>query len=402
MHPRFTTRVGLAALLCALGALPAAAQQQEQTVEFQSYRVPGWSLTPSVAFGAIYDSNVALSAPRASLGDTQADAFVNIVPGGQLEFIGKRTDFSANYRGFIRRYVEVDGLDGFDQRASLHLKHALSRRLTFFARDSFSDSPTTDEVELNGVPYRRTGSRSNTFGAGTDLRITKFTTWSARYDNTWVDFERPDIVLVGGWIHALRNELSHQLSEHVAIGGEHTFRMASLDDGRRDLTFQDAGGVLRFALGPHTTASAAGGFAMLHDRIVDTTRSGAYYRVGLTHALERATLGTSFERHYVPSFGFGGASSSQELRGFVQMPLGRTRVYTQASGTWRRTMPFEAAVLELDTVAIRSLVGYAAARWARIETLYTYTRQDSIVTGGEIDRHRAGVQFVVSQPMRMQ
>jgi hypothetical protein len=64
-------------------------------------------------------------------------------------------------------------------------------------------------------------------------------------------------------------------------------------------------------------------------------------------------------------------------------------------------MPFEGESLQLDTIWIRSTVGYAPARWARIEVLYTFTRQDSIVTGGEVDRHRVGVQFVISQPMRI-
>ena len=45
----------------------------------------------------------------------------------------------------------------------------MTRRLTLFARDSFDDVPTTDDVELNGVPFRRTGSRTNTLGAGVGL-----------------------------------------------------------------------------------------------------------------------------------------------------------------------------------------------------------------------------------------
>jgi hypothetical protein len=112
-------------------------------------------------------------------------------------------------------------------------------------------------------------------------------------------------------------------------------------------------------------------------------------------------VGASYERQYVPSFGFGGSSNSQELRGYVVMPL-RPGLYTQGSAAWRRMTPFETNTLELDTIWIRSTLGYAAARWARVELLYTFTRQDSIVTGGEVNRHRVGVQFVISQPMRLQ
>ena len=103
----------------------------------------------------------------------------------------------------------------------------------------------------------------------------------------------------------------------------------------------------------------------------------------------------------MPSFGFGGASENQELRGYVPMPL-QQRFYIGASVVWRRSTPFEAEALEVDTLWLRSTFGYTASRWLRVEALYTFNRQDSIVDGGEVDRHRGGVQFVISQPMRIQ
>jgi hypothetical protein len=403
MHALATAkpRVVAVALAVLTAAAPAAAQQPDQQTEVESHRLPGWSFTPSMAVGGIYDTNVALTSPRADLGETQGDAVFTIVPGGQLEYLGKRTDLSLGYRGFLRRYMDAEGLDGFDQRGTFGFKRLMSRRLTLYLRDSFADTPTTDEVELNGVPFTRTGSQTNTFAAGTDYRVTKFTTLSTRYDATWVAFDRPDIYLTGGWIHGLRNELSHRMNERVSIGGEYSYRTASLNEGQREFGFQDAGGVVRIVLGPHTSGNVAAGFALLNDRNMDETRTGPYVRLGITHALETATVGAAFERQYVPSFGFGGASSSQELRGYILMPLGRSRLYTQASGTWRRTLPFEDEALELDTVFLRTTLGYSATRWARVEGLYTYTRQDSIITGGEVDRHRVGVQIVISQPVRI-
>jgi hypothetical protein len=389
---------GAIALLAA--AAPATAQRSDQAGEIQSYRIPGWSFTPSLAIGATYDTNVALTDARADLGTTEGDTFFNIVPGGELGFIGKYTDFSAGYRGFIRRYFELDALNSYDQRASLSVKRVMSRRLTLSARDSFSDTPTTDDTEVNGVPFRRAGSRTNTLGVASQYRFTKYTTLSSRYDQTWVEFDRPDVFLTGGWIHAVRNDVSHRLSERVALGGEYAYRFATLDRGERNFTFQDAGGVLHLSLGPHTSASAAGGFSVLHDRNFDITRTGPYVRVNLTQETARAVVGAAFERQYVPSFGFGGTSNSQELRGWIMMPL-RPGLYTQSSAAWRRMKPFETDTLQLDTIWIRSTLGYALARWAQVELLYTFTRQDSIVTGGEVNRHRIGVQFVISQPMRI-
>jgi hypothetical protein len=394
------------ARVCALGILlwaaPAAAQNSDQGVEIESFRLPGWSFTPSIAFGTMYDSNVALSDAPADTGRTASDSLFNIVPGAQLEFIGRRSEFLADYRGFVRRYFDIDALNGFDQRASFYGRRAMSRRLTMFVRDIFNDSPTTDDIELNGVPFRRTGSRTNTFAAGADYRIGKLTSLSTRYDNTWVSFDRPELFLTGGWIHALRNELTYQFSEHVSAGGEYGYRRASLDERQREFDFQDAGGVVHVRLSPNTRANAAAGFAMLHDRNLDVTRHGPYVRLGLERTVDYFTVGAGFERQYVPSFGVGGANNSQNLHGYIRMPLPPRGFYSQASAAWRRTMPFELDVLELDTLWLRSTVGYVAARWMRVEALYTFTRQDSTITGGEVDRHRVGVQFVISQPMRIQ
>ena len=278
----------------------------------------------------------------------------------------------------------------------------MTRRLTLYARDVFNDSPTTDDAELNGVLFRRTGSRTNTLGAGSEYRITKFVSLATRYDGTWVSFDRPDLFLTGGWIHGLNNELTYQFSERVKAGGEYSYRRASLDERQREFEFQDAGGVVHVQLGPNTRFNGAAGFAMLHDRNLDLTRTGPYARLGVEHMLNATTVGVSFERMYVPSFGFGGATNSLDLRGYIQMPLRQGRFYTQASGAWRRSMPFEVDALELDTIWLRSTLGYTAARWLRVEGLYTFTRQDSAVTGGEVDRHRVGVQLVISQPMRIQ
>jgi hypothetical protein len=83
------------------------------------------------------------------------------------------------------------------------------------------------------------------------------------------------------------------------------------------------------------------------------------------------------------------------------MPVYRNRAYVQGSAAWRRTNPFLATELRLDTLWVHSTVGYSVSRWLRTEGQYAYTRQDSQVTGGEISRHRVGVQLVISQPMRI-
>jgi hypothetical protein len=90
------------------------------------------------------------------------------------------------------------------------------------------------------------------------------------------------------------------------------------------------------------------------------------------------------------------------VSGFVQLPLTKNRTYFNGSATWTRSEPLEISELRLDSLWLRSTVGYAFTRWFRIEGFYTYTRQDSVITGGELDRHRVGAQIVISQPMRIQ
>jgi hypothetical protein len=403
MHRHFTsTRViGTVVALCLATTTAIAQQSVEQATELPTARIPGWSFTPAVAIGVVRDSNVSLSGQTVE-GETQGDALFNIIPSGQLDYYGRYTDFSASYRGFLRRYSDVNGLDGFDQRASLGFKRAVNRRITLFINNSFSDSPTTDEVELSGVPFRRLGSRINNFAGRADIRLTKYTTVAARYDHTWVEFDRPDeFPLSGGQIHGMRGDVSHQLSGRLAVGGEYSYRTSTLEDDRT-FGFHDVGGFIKFNFGPHTTGLAAAGFSQLHDRTENETRHGPYLRLGLTQVLEAATVGVAFERHYVPSFGFGGSNSNQEVQAYILMPIARQRVYVQGSGAWRRSLPFDTTLLVTDTVWLRSTLGYAMARWARIEGVYTFTRQDSIIiTGGEVNRHRIGVQFVIAQPMRI-
>jgi hypothetical protein len=147
--------------------------------------------------------------------------------------------------------------------------------------------------------------------------------------------------------------------------------------------------------------SFAGGVSYLADHTLGATRTGPYFRAGITRTTDGSVVGASFERSFVPSFGFGGSNESQQLRGYVRIPFQHNRFYVDGSAAWRRSTPFVANELVLDTYWVRSTVGYALTRWLRLESFYAFTRQDSQVTGGEINRHRAGAQVVISQPMRI-
>jgi hypothetical protein len=178
-------------------------------------------------------------------------------------------------------------------------------------------------------------------------------------------------------------------------------RFADVNAGTHQVTFQDTGGTLHYALAPGTRLSLAGGSSHLNDKLLNDRRNGAYVRSEITHDARRTTVGASFERMFVPSFGVGGSTESEQIRGFIRVPFERNRLYYQGSAAWRRSNPFIGNQLELDTIWIRSTLSYTVSRWLRLEAFHAFTRQDSQAPGSEIDRQRGGVQVVVFQTMRI-
>ena len=386
----------------ALMLTTAAAAGAQDMTELGSGRTPGWSVTPGLSMGGVYDSNVALAAVNPVRDQAQSDRLLLVQPFAQLDFVAKRTEFSAGYHGYVRRYMDLDQLNGFDQGAHGSLRRLVSKRVTLAFTDNYARVPTTDELEVNGVPFSRTGARRNAFAGHLSARLTKFTDLSVGYDNTWIDFDRSDSLLTGGVVNGVTTRVSRRLRETLSTGLEYSVRLADLDEGSRQLTFHDVGATAQVGLAERTSATLAAGYSLLKDRTVGDTRTGPYVRAELTHDTEHATLGAAFERMFVPSFGFGGSSQSQQLRGFVRMPLHTNRLYLQGSASWRRTDPLIALELPLDTTLLRSTLGYSATQFLRVEGFYAFTRQDTKIAGGKVNRQRLGAQLVISQPMRIQ
>lgn len=385
-------------LLGCLAMAASAPAQQDQ--EFRNRVIPGWSFTPGVAIGTLFDSNVGLSSgPSGADATGEGDRLFLIEPSAQLDFNGPRTTFGSGYRGHLRRYADLDALNGYDQRGLVSLRHRATKHVTIFARESYSKAPTTDELELNGVPFSRTGARQNAIQGGIDAQVSRFTSIGAQYDFSSVDFDREDALFSGGHVQGLRGHVRHQIAEHVSLGGEYSLRLASLDAGTRDLTFNDVGGTVHVQTGAHTSIDGAAGISFLRDASFDTSRTGPYFRAAITQELEYAMVGGAFERSFVPSFGFGGSTRSQDLRGYIRMPIER-RMYVQGSAGWRRTDPLIENELRLDTARLQGTLGYSLSRWLHLEGFYNFTRQETQV-GGVIGRHRAGIQAVIAQPMRL-
>jgi hypothetical protein len=265
--------VALAAVLAA--AAPASAQ--EQPSEFQSWTIPGWTFTPGMVFGTLFDSNVAI-AGRDVNGKTASDSLLQMEPFGQLEFRSPRTTFSGGYRGSLRRYFDLTGLNGADHRAYVNWRDRLTRRVILFATEDYQQVATTDRLVLNDLPFERLGARHNSVVAGVEARVTKGMDLAVRYENGWIHFEPavPGDVRTGGIVQGVRSDLTHRASERLSFGGTYDVRRSNLNQGTRQQTFQEAGGG-----GGRRTLAAAGPLARHQpDGIVPARQRAAPHGAG--------------------------------------------------------------------------------------------------------------------------
>jgi hypothetical protein len=295
--------------------------------------------------------------------------------------------------------MELDQLNGYDQRSTIGVRHRATRHVTVFGGNSYTLAPSTDEIDLAGVPYVRVGSRSDRAGAGFTAVTSDRIEVSARYDFTWIEFDRAD--LQGGLIHGIGGDVTSRLTTRLRAGGETSIRFADIGDGERRLRFVDTGGVIHYDVTRHSKFEFAGGMGTLTDRLTGTTNVGPYFRGSIATVTEDAVVGASFQRSFIPAFGFGGSARSQQARGWVDLPRLARRTSAQFSLTWLRNEPLVTTNVQTDHIQARATIGYALAPRIRAQGFYAFTRQDSIVVGGEINRSRIGAELVLFQPMRI-
>ena len=391
----------LVALVSVLAAAPAA----QQPSEIQSWSIPGWTFTPGITIGTLFDTNVAIAGPDVN-GDTASDTMLQMEPFGQLEFRSPRTTFSSGYRGSLHRYFDLSALNGNDHRAYVDLRERLTRRVLLFVTNDYQQVATTDRLELNDLPFQRLGARHNAATGGVEARLTKSLDLAVRYENGWVRFERTDPAdpRTGGMVHGVRSDLTHRFTERLSFGGTYALRRSNMNEGTRQQTFQEAGGVLRYSVAQRTTVEVAGGLSHLNDASRSLSQTGSFVEGEVSHRAQRASLGAKYNRGYRASFGFGGATQNDQVSGYIRMPLSRNRLYVQESASWLRSRPLDPVdvlTFERRSTWINSTVGYALQRWVRLEGYWSFSRQDTPRPGGLINRHIIGAQIAISEPVRI-
>jgi hypothetical protein len=397
-------RVLIAVVLCVVGGAPAAAQP----APWQPERITaGWVFTPAISFGGMWDSNPAV---RNSVNEITSELVGLVNPRGEIDFNGRRAKFSAGYSGSLQTYRELDALNRYDQRGRVLARYQMTPRLQFSARQQLTITPSTEQLELGGVPFTRVGSHMLDTRGGFIFGLTQRMRLTADYNFQWVDFDRsaagvPDFsALRGGHSHSPMAELRYEVSRRMDVGAVWSYRHTALDGSERIFDSQDARGTVSFAIGPATTLRGSGGFAYVSVDRTGQTELGPSYGASISHQAAPLIVDVSYDRSFLPSFGFGGMSATESFHTGVRVPFGGGRMFAASGYTWRRTeptLPTEEFALSLNSHWWNTTFGFQVARWLRTEAFFALTRQTSNAQGN-VERSRVGIQFVTSKPMRIQ
>jgi len=389
---------------------PPVVRAQSSAIPSQQ-TAPGWIFTPSVSFGGTWDDNVLLVNPGTN---PPGDYGSPITPAGSVDYTGKFTRFSGGYAGSFVRYMTLSELNSVQQSLRAMVERKANARLTFFGQESFTQAPTTDVLQLSGVPFYRIGSRSNAATGGLQVLLAKHTLVRSSYTLRNVDFETNLLTanqLQGGHAHDFITTVEQALSHRFTIGGEYEFSRAIVNGqtsllggpGPEDrFNMQTATATAQYQVAAGTTISGGVGVAMLGAGLTHEARTGPEWRAGFSQKTGRGVVSASYQRAYIPSFGFGGTFQNQQWTANIHMPLGRSRAYVDGGFSWLNNDPLDTVDQpSLQTMWLTSTVGYNLARWLSVEGFFGRTQQDSQRAGGQLERNQVGFQIVAAKPMKL-
>ena len=380
----------------ALGA-PATAQPPADDFEVPAPS-GGWTMSPSMLAGIIWDDNVLIQ----STGDSpQSDLTTTFNPSGSIDYNGRRGSFSAAYNGGFTMYRSFAELNSFEYGAHVSARRRLTAFTTLSAHQSYSASPTTAMEPLVGLPFVRLGSRLGRAGTAVESALTKRTSITASYDFEWVRFEEDPLLglpLVGGHSHKGRLGFRRRLSPRAALTADYDVLRGFTAGGPFFIQNVWLGTDYRFT----DRVSVFGNVGIARLDTPDLLRQTMpAWRAGLSRRLRDAELEILYGRTFVPSYGTGGTQANQELTTRFSMPF-RRRAYADVAVVWRRdTALFDDDELPLTSVWMSGALGYALRPWIRIEGFYGGLNQVIDRPGGTVNRNRVGVQMSTGTPMRI-
>jgi hypothetical protein len=384
---------------------PAAAQSGAPSAEGEPARVvPGLVFTPSISMGVVHDDNPVLAT---DVGQPVADVATTVRPILDLTYTAKHASLTGVYRGSLERYRTFDAYDSYDQGGHAEYRQQFSRRVSFAVRDNFSLAPTTDLVEVAGVPFTRTGTTQNTLTSTLALAVSKHLQLSVGYHFQWLEFNRPEepisALLQGGTAHRLNFGVRRAVTARLRLGADYNVQRANVGEQfeREKFTIQNVEGVAIIDLSPTMTLEAGGGISRLALPEGRGTHFGPAGRFSLRKRTEYALFSIHASGSFVPAFGFGGSFRNREVRAAVEVPFARRRATADGSVAWQESEPVLQGALALQSLWVKASLGYSFQRWLRLQGFYNGAFQDTTLVGGRVNRNRIGVQLVTGYPMRL-
>jgi hypothetical protein len=367
----------------------------------------GWTLTPAIGFGETYDDNISLFG-RGTADDQNDDFISTIFPAADLHYGGKHTVMDMGYSGSLLNYSTFSVLNRWDQRARVELKRHETARLKWSGRASMAMMPTTDLVDLGGIPYRNTGARTADARGGVQYALNAKNSLSQSLLVQSVSFDRPQEerdFLRGGRVFETITAFRHKMNGRMAVGADYTYRRATVADDPEPFNIQTIEAAVDYELSPVWSFSGAAGVVHLQAAGLTAAQTGPAWRLRIERHRDRRTFHAGYTRSYIPSFGFGGTVSNQELGVGYRTPLfGSRHFYLDNSAIYRDNEPLTETVNQLPLRSLRthSVFGWEPQPWVRLEGFYLLVQQSSLRAGGRISRNRIGFQIVTSKPVRMQ
>ena len=401
------TRSALALTLSLSAAAGLSAQERVGASNApEANGAPGWTFTPSFGYVGTYDDNISLFSERTA--EEQNNDFISAYqPSLELAYAGRHSRFGAEYSGSLLNYQTFTALNRWNQRAKIDVRRQETARLKWFARASAAAMPSTDLIELGGIPYRQTGARTADGRGGVDFRISARDSLTSSITDQVVDFDRPAdarALLRGGLVIESLTAWRHRFGSRLSAGTDYSFRRAAISGDVERFSIHAAESAIEYELSPAWSFSGGAGIVYLESTPTTAARTGPAWRASLERHVNSSAFHDGYVRSFIPSFGFGGTIQNQEAgAGYRTALFGSRRWYTDHSAVFRDDSPLTAMVEQLPLRSLRtnSVLGFAPQPWVRLEAFYSRVQQSSLRAGGLVYRNRVGFQIVTSKPVRV-
>jgi len=400
---RLRSAVSLAAVT-ALAVAPVSAQSNLPASPSASATQPGWLITPSIGFTSGWDDNVFVAGRGAP---TEGDVISSLNPQFSAAYNGRFSQFTADYGGAFLLYRQLTALNSFAQRASLAGRSRLSRHVTLFVTNAYSRTPTTENAELVGIPFVRTGSTIDGLDGGAEISLSKRTMLTIAGDGQWITFSQPASPtpetlatgLHGGTGFGGTATVKHHVSERTAIITDYRAQRATVSDTGERFLVQSLQAGIEQTISQELSVVAEAGAAHLQTNVGDH-RTGPSYHAGVRWRPSPASFEADYGRSYIPSFGIGGTTQNEEATAALQLPLSRW-FYERTSAAWRRNEPLTIGLPRLSSLWLETSLGYSRGGAFGFAVFFQGAHQTIDRPGGVVNDVRVGLQVSAGAPMRI-